>query len=66
MLENAKKVTKKGSEWVFECPQDDENYLYLDETWSCIEPCSASLGNYKLVYKTNRKCVKKYDQRFYR
>ena len=46
-------------------PQDDENYLYLDETGSCIESCSASTGGYKLVYKINRKCVKKYDQRFF-
>ena len=52
---------KNGLECVLECPQntDEEKYLYLDETDSCINSCEESEGGYYYFYKTDRKCLKK-------
>lgn len=52
---------KNGLECVLECPQnsEEEKYLYLDETDTCIESCEGSKGGYYYFYKTDRKCLKK-------
>jgi len=52
---------KNGLECVLECPQntEEEKYLYLDETDTCIESCENSKGGYFYFYKTDRKCLKK-------